>query len=539
MAVASTRFIALILTALGSPALAATEQDCTAQFDGTRLNLPCVRVPGLESLFSASLDVSATEPALTLQLRDIGVPWQELPASALDGVFLQQGYGQLLDILPASGVYNQYELNRYSCTLVEAALPLEWLDVLYPSVLLKADASAFETLAKYQADASHGYRFQRLPELPASCRDASAPNRDYAHNALALWHSFNDNYPFFLRKHIDWQAVYQQAQMRLAALTSAQALLDLFEDMLVPLDDIHIAVYSPDGEVQSHQTVPDWLVRALDAYRAGQGLPGLETAFAAQSEFARFSRFVESVKTEPGHQAYLDSLESQGFALPWNYVANLSCPLESVCGGDLNDNVAYLQLTAMSGYSGGELEQDIAAIQAYLDSFITDSAAQQALILDVRNNEGGFDSLALAVARYFIAAPQVVYRKKTKYAAGFTPLREIRLEPAAVTFTKPIYLLINGETYSAGEVFTLIMQGLPHVTLIGETTQGNLSDYIERILPNGWYFSVPSEVYSDVLGNEYESVGIPPQHVALFWLPEDVFSGKDAGIDKALELMAN
>ncbi|WP_353573273.1 S41 family peptidase, partial [Candidatus Albibeggiatoa sp. nov. BB20] len=102
-------------------------------------------------------------------------------------------------------------------------------------------------------------------------------------------------------------------------------------------------------------------------------------------------------------------------------------------------------------------------------------------------------------------------------------------------FTKPVYVLIGEHTYSGGEVFALAMKSLPNAILVGEPTQGGLSDKITRTLPNGWGFSVPSEVYSDIDGNEFEDVGVPADIESLYWQPADVRIGKDGTIERVLE----
>ncbi len=51
--------------------------------------------------------------------------------------------------------------------------------------------------------------------------------------------------------------------------------------------------------------------------------------------------------------------------------------------------------------------------------------------------------------------------------------------------------LISPLTIGAGETFTQALMGrTPHVTCIGENTQGVFSDVLGRSLPNGWRFGL-------------------------------------------------
>jgi C-terminal processing protease CtpA/Prc len=72
-----------------------------------------------------------------------------------------------------------------------------------------------------------------------------------------------------------------------------------------------------------------------------------------------------------------------------------------------------------------------------------------------------------------------------------------------------VYLLTALRTASAGEIFTLCMRTLPHVTLVGEATMGILSDNLKKHLPNGWTCSISNEFYRTPDGVLYEGPGIP------------------------------
>jgi C-terminal processing protease CtpA/Prc len=73
-----------------------------------------------------------------------------------------------------------------------------------------------------------------------------------------------------------------------------------------------------------------------------------------------------------------------------------------------------------------------------------------------------------------------------------------------------VYLLTSSLTVSAGEVFALAMSALPTVTVLGEPTQGILSDNLFHRLPSGWEVSLSNEVYETLDGRCFEGVGVPP-----------------------------
>jgi len=98
--------------------------------------------------------------------------------------------------------------------------------------------------------------------------------------------------------------------------------------------------------------------------------------------------------------------------------------------------------------------------------------------------------------------------------------------------------LIGPLTISAGETFTqAMMGGTPHVTRIGENTQGVFSDVLGRSLPNGWRFGLPNEVFRTPQGNTFDGLGIPPDIGVAVFADSDVTAGKDPVLAKALELL--
>ena len=105
-------------------------------------------------------------------------------------------------------------------------------------------------------------------------------------------------------------------------------------------------------------------------------------------------------------------------------------------------------------------------------------------------------------------------------------------------FRGPVAELIGPYTLSAGETFTQAVMGrTPHITRIGENTQGVFSDVLDRRLPNGWSFGLPNEVYRTPEGTAFDGLGIPPDIAVPVFADDDVAGGKDPEIAKALELL--
>ena len=76
----------------------------------------------------------------------------------------------------------------------------------------------------------------------------------------------------------------------------------------------------------------------------------------------------------------------------------------------------------------------------------------------------------------------------------------------------------------------------PHVTRIGEPTNGIFSDVLLRKLPNGWGFFLSNERYFSHEKVNYEKVGIPPD-IEIFMTEADLAMEKDSILDAALQML--
>ena len=166
------------------------------------------------------------------------------------------------------------------------------------------------------------------------------------------------------------------------------------------------------------------------------------------------------------------------------------------------------------------------------------------LIVDLRVNGGGSDSLGLDLAARLTDRPHFAYAKAARNdpsdpsdPARFTRPQRVDVQPAAGRphFTGPVAVLTGGSTLSAGETFTQALMQRPGRTVrIGQPTQGVFSDTLERRLPNGWRFLLPNEEFRTRTGRTYDGTGIPP-HLAEPVFTDDEFEhGRDSAFARAV-----
>jgi len=82
-----------------------------------------------------------------------------------------------------------------------------------------------------------------------------------------------------------------------------------------------------------------------------------------------------------------------------------------------------------------------------------------------------------------------------------------------------------------------LMGRTPKIVFIGENTQGVFSDVLGRMLPNGWRFGLPNEVYLTKDGKSFDGPGVPPDISVPVFPASDLDSSRDGAIEKAIQLL--
>jgi C-terminal processing protease CtpA/Prc len=147
------------------------------------------------------------------------------------------------------------------------------------------------------------------------------------------------------------------------------------------------------------------------------------------------------------------------------------------------------------------------------------------LIVDVRGNSGGSGSMLQKLISVFLAERSAsVLRIKYKQNEV-----QLKTDPEPLSsYHKPVYLLCDQSTFSAGEGFVMILKNRKRVTVIGETTAraGNISG--PYVVDDNFIITIPVGIITDVLtGKGWEGSGVTPDVEA---------TSKDA-LTKALEVI--
>jgi carboxyl-terminal processing protease len=344
------------------------------------------------------------------------------------------------------------------------------------------------------------YLFDRLPNLPTPCIAAAAwtPDRIVAFAA----DTFAEVYPRSTERGLDWKARKAEALAKVSPTATDVQLWTALSGLLAGLDDPHVELHGMvDGARRDLEPGdPPTLIRVHAADPAGD-------------EKAWLQAYREGVLTQV--------LQGRGRQAANNRV---------FWGGV--DDIGYLNLVTMGAFARNAAPDDPRPLDAVLDEAMAAFAGAKAVIVDVSNNRGGYDTISARIAARFADQPQLAYSKVAVGAKA--PPQPLRVEPAGgPRFTGPVYLVTSDVTVSAGETFALMMKALPNVKQVGMTTRGAFSDQLPKPLPNGWALALPAELYKGPKGEDMEGRGLAPD------MPLDVFPANDlnGGHAKAIQAL--
>lgn len=305
-----------------------------------------------------------------------------------------------------------------------------------------------------------------------------------------IWRDYLENYGLFEVKQVDWNAVYEQHAAQIDAHTTKAELYRHVTQMLGTLNDRHVTLYpGTDPEL------PRWSV-------------DLDSAGSYIVDYYNWDVIKE------------------------NYLTDYQSPNEVIHYGRLNGNIGYIRIA--------NLDAQRRLYEKGLDLAFRDLAESPGLILDIRDNSGGYDPTAQYVAGRFSKTSALYMTSRKKEGPGpddFAETREWTVVPTGTRqYTDPILVLTSNSTASAAETFLLALLTQDHIRQMGAPTSGNFSDAPMWEAPNGWSYTISVGDYRAANGLSYEGIGLIPE-IPVESHREDWKNGKDTVLEKALETL--
>lgn len=240
---------------------------------------------------------------------------------------------------------------------------------------------------------------------------------------------------------------------------------------------------------------PDDILVALD----GESLEGKTTAEVAsiikkgtKSEFKlTYKRDnIEKTVTVNKKHIYINSVKSERF-----------------------DNIGYINISTFSATTEEQVKKE-------LDNFDKNISN---LIIDLRNNTGGYLNAAYDVSELFLKKGKVIYQLKdrnnkiTKFTAKSGEYRHFN----------NIIVIINGSTASASEILALALKESANAKIVGTKSYGKGTVQETSKLKSGSMVKYTTAYWLSPEGNSINKTGITPDYK---------IDGEEGQLKKAIEI---
>jgi len=218
------------------------------------------------------------------------------------------------------------------------------------------------------------------------------------------------------------------------------------------------------------------------------------------------------------------TIQREGVEQPFDVkITRAKIVVPSVEGKMLDSGVAYVQLFTFGEKTTAELKTTLTTLMAQ---------KPKGLILDLRNNGGGYLNTAIEVVSQFVGKGAVMYEE---YGDGTR--KTFQAMPGGLATDVPLVVLVNEGTASASEITAGAIQDYQRGVLVGVTTygKGSVQNWVPlqdsqgavRVTIARWL--TPKE-------RQINKVGLKPDYEVKM-TEDDVKNNLDPQLDKAVEIL--
>jgi carboxyl-terminal processing protease len=303
-----------------------------------------------------------------------------------------------------------------------------------------------------------------------------------------VWTDFDEHYSLFEVRNINWDSLKTVYQSQTDDNTSSAELWNILTNMLEHLDDSHTVLF---GENDTTHYISGYAINE-------------------QSKLEYSKSLITS--------KYLDSRIELTTEENFSY-------------GKIKDkDIGYIYLGAEGGENDTKIDEVIDALKNH-----------KAIILDLRQNTGGDDGYGERIAGVFADNENLVYTVQTRNGINHndfdTKTNHFSKKQGDEQYLKPVIVLTDRRTISAGEVMLLHLKTFNQVTQIGDTTAGDFSTTSGRkFLPNGWSYQYSIQKFLLPNGQSLDGIGHIPD-VYIRNTQTDLTEQNDKVIEKAIDYL--
>jgi len=196
-------------------------------------------------------------------------------------------------------------------------------------------------------------------------------------------------------------------------------------------------------------------------------------------------------------------------------------PVPSVESELINEHIGYIRLYTFGTNSYDDFSQAVTQLLGQ---------GADNLIIDLRNNTGGYVDSAIDITSIFLEEKVVLIEE---WGDGTT--KDYLTSKDPITLDTPLYILVNKGTASASEITAGALQDYNRAILIGTTTfgKGLIQNWIPLKGDNG-AIRISIAHWLTPYGRQIQDMGLTPD-IEIEFTETDYYNGIDTQLEKAIE----
>lgn len=374
-----------------------------------------------------------------------------------------------------------------------------------------------------------------------------------------VWRAIYDNYYDRSFRGLDWRLQREIFRPQAEAATNSAELYRVLRQMIGKLGDAHTRVYAPEDGFDRYRPagvtvgiivrrvegnpVVTWVEPGSEAARQGirpgfiltavEGTPVEkllarlraeigDSSTATALDLQSFDRLFYGPRDTPVTMTFNDS---EGRPQSVTLIRRFTEFQRKVTARLLPHNTGYIELTGF----GPEIEREFEAVMQTMQG-------TRGLVLDLRNNGGGFVTTVTQVASYFFTEETDLGEFVTRQGRA-TRRRTQRLR---TVYREPLIVLVSARSASGSEIFAAAMQERKRALVLGAapSTCGCLLGVSRTLrLLDGGKLNISDTDYRTALGRRIEGLGVrPDQQIEV--RVADLMAGRDRLLESAVEQLA-
>lgn len=383
-----------------------------------------------------------------------------------------------------------------------------------------------------------------------------SPREDRLRVFDQVWRAIFDNYYDRRYRGIDWRAQRDIFRPQAEAARNGAELYRVLRQMIGKLGDAHTRIYSPEDGFDRNRPsgttvgvvvrriegkpVVSWVEPGSEAARQGirpgfivsqiDGLPVekalerirdeiIESSTQTALELQTYDKLFHGPRDAPVTVTFLDQEARPRTATLVRRFVEFQ---RRVIVRKLPHKIGYIEITGF----GPEIEKDFEAA-------MQDAQGTRGLVLDLRNNGGGFVTTVAQIASYFLPEDTNLGEFITRQGRS-TPRHTQRLR---ISYREPIVVLVSARSASGSEIFAAAMQERKRALVIGAnpTTCGCLLGVSRTLkLLDGGKLNISDTDYRTAMGQRIEGTGVRPD-LQLDTRMADLLASRDRTLELAVD----